>query len=214
VDGRTIAQSDWHDFDAPGFARRNGRTPLPGEYGCHASHLLALERIADSDLDAAVVLEDDVAPGHDFAARITALTTWALRQDADVPQVIKLASHRQQGFVAKETLPNGEVLGRCLHGPTGSSAGYLVLRRDAARLRTALSSFTLPYDATLERGWAWGGAVYMLKAPAIALPVMRLDTSVADQSQYRAVKFPQWRRLPTLVHRTTDYVQRIVYALR
>ena len=66
-------------FDVPDRLRHkffDGSAPvpssllLPGEVGCYASHLLAYERIIESGLDWALILEDDVRLTSDFVRTV------------------------------------------------------------------------------------------------------------------------------------------------
>ncbi len=138
VDGKTIAPENWRDFDRSGFELRNGRHALPGEYGCYASHIKALELFLSTDAPVAVVVEDDVAFTPDFSERVKAIVA-IMPDDA----IVKLTNHRRKGFKGRGTSALGDSFGRCIYGPQGSSACYIISRRAAQRFVNAARVMTL-----------------------------------------------------------------------
>lgn len=93
VDGKTIPPAEWTDFNRRGFELRNGRHALPGEYGCYASHIKALEIFLASDAPMAVIVEDDVAFTPDFSERVKAVAAIMPKNS-----IVKLTNHRRSGF--------------------------------------------------------------------------------------------------------------------
>lgn len=217
IDLRRIAAVDGAAID-PGqriadqflFNRQNGRPMLPGEYGCYRSHLLALETVATGDAEAAVIIEDDVELNDQLPARAAAI-------HAALPGagVVKLLNHRARGFIRKATVaPHGAGIGRCLHGPQGSAACYLVTRTGARGLLATIEVMTLPYDIALERGWQTGVPTYTVHRNLIELGPMKMQTEIASVADYADVKQYGLAKLPTHLFRLADYVSRVAYALR
>ena len=191
------------------FTRQNGRPMLPGEYGCYRSHLLALETVATGDAEAAVIIEDDVELNDQLPARAAAI-------HAALPGagVVKLLNHRARGFIRKATAaPGGVDIGRCLHGPQGSAACYLVTRSGARRLLGAIDVMTMPFDIALERGWQTGVPTYTVRRNLIELGPMKVQTEIASVADYAAVKRRGFAKLPAHLFRLADYASRIAYAL-
>lgn len=209
VDGSMITASarDWSNDTL--FQRLNGRPLLPGEYGCYRSHLKALRLFLDSGASAGVIVEDDIELISDIEAQATAIL-----QAVPSAGLVKLVSHRTRGFIRKASSSLGQEIGRCLHGPQGSAAGYLVTREGAEKLLQAVSVMVLPFDIAIERGWATGVETYTVKNDLLELGPLRETTEIASQCQYRASKISGPRRLLTHVFRATDYVRRIAYALK
>ena len=208
VDGRTLPAGGWKDFEERGFDARNGRKPLPGEYGCYASHLMALERVAAGNDDVAIICEDDI----DLDERLIPRALAAL---SAVPSagVIKLVNHRIVGFRPKAETAKGDVVGRCLHGPQGSAACYLVTRKAAKILVNTLRPMTLPFDIALERGWATGVETYTTKDNVPAFSPLRPETSIGRPEHYRAAKKHFLLRGKAYLFRTLDQIRRWRYAL-
>lgn len=73
VDGRKPGiEEDW-DIDFEAFEKANRRRILPGEVGCYASHLMAIEQVLSFEPDYGIVCEDDVTiikPADEIAAII------------------------------------------------------------------------------------------------------------------------------------------------
>jgi len=209
VDGSAIAPELREDVRHDRFRRFNGRSVLAGEYGCYRSHLKAIELFLASGAEAALVVEDDIELVPDLTARAAAI----LRA---VPGagVVKLINHRARWFIPKATTDLGDEIGRCLHGPQGSAACYLVTRAGAEKLLEAISIMEFPYDVAIERGWSTGLATYTVRENIVTLGPWKDVTEIADRRQYRAVKITGPRRIFTHVFRAVDYVRRIAYALR
>ncbi len=209
VDGRSVPANERIEVSEEGFRRLSGRVMRPGEYGCYRSHLTALDAIVASGVPAAVIIEDDIEFGDRFMARAQALL-------AAVPgaEVIKLINHRVRGFRARATSSEGDVIGRCLHGPQGSAACYLVTAKGAEKLARALRPMILPYDVDLERGWKTGAATYTVRDDLARLGPLEEQTEIASRADYRAAKLPAWQRMPTHLFRAFDYIRRILYAFQ
>lgn len=202
VDGRSLPPSyDPTLVDVSGFESRNGRTPLPGEVGCYLSHIEALRAALASASEMAVILEDDVLfePGlQPFLDDLAKVDGWGL---------VKLVNHRIRGFKPRARTPSGVVLGRCIHGPMGSSAGYVVRKAETQKLIDALLPMQLPYDVALEQGWKTGVNTLIVRDTPV-----RLQSMGSDIGPYNK-KFPFYRRFGTLIFRARDYLSRVTYAM-
>ncbi len=209
VEGRLLNPDEIEDFDAAAFRRRHGRVALPTEIGCYFSHLRALETIAAAPEPYAVVVEDDIVFLPDFkpvVAQLTELRGW---------DVVKLIKNRPAAFRPIRRLDGKIAVGRCLHGPQGCAAAYLVTRDGAARVLAAMRRMRLPFDVELERGWAGGYRVFSLNENLVKFAGGLASTIIAQgRSVYAKTRLPTWRRGPTLLFRTVDYLRRIAYALR
>jgi glycosyl transferase family 25 len=205
VDGVKTPPEERVDCDAKAFERNNGRTMLPGEYGCYRSHLKALATFYATGEAAGVIVEDDIQLSKTLVARAAAIIEAI--PDADV---VKLCNHRVVGFRHVANSKAGDEIGRAAHGPQGSTACYVVTRKGAERLLEGLSIMEYPWDVALERGWAYGAQVYTTRHDVV---VPRRDsTTIATSSSYRAAKFPWWKRLGTYAIRIVEAIRRIGYA--
>lgn len=207
VDGTKTRPEDRIDCDTQVFERNNGRTILPGEYGCYRSHINALSAFLETSEYAGIVVEDDIELSADLLLRAGAAVD-AL-PDADA---IKLFNHRVVGFKRVAISKTGDEIGRAAHGPQGSAACYVVTRKGATRLIKVLKTMKYPWDVALERGWAHGTRIYTTRQNVVFLT--EEDTTIATRSAYRASKFPWWRRLRTYGIRIVEAAWRIIYARR
>jgi glycosyl transferase family 25 len=208
IDGRSIAPMDYIDVDHASFFRHGGRQLLPGEYGCYRSHLRAVDMFLSSTFEASVIIEDDVEVVGDLLERTSQILTAVPAAD-----IVKLFNHRIRGFRRIATTISGDEIGRCLHGPQGSAACYIVTRRGARTITTAMRTMVFPYDVALERGWNHGANVLTVRENIVELSKHSQSTQIGTRADYRAIKFSGARRLTTHVLRALDYSRRIKYAL-
>jgi GR25 family glycosyltransferase involved in LPS biosynthesis len=205
VDGRQIDPRDWESFDAQSARRQNGRTILPGEYGCYRSHLLALETFLADGSPYGLIIEDDVALDGSTLPRIEAII--AAVPDFDL---IKLTNHRTKLFIRAAETPLGDEVGRALVGPQGSAAAYLVTREGARKMIAQLAVMKLPWDAALERFWDSGLKFYSSHRNVLNFAPGSAVSSIVDRSgSYKAGRFPWWKRLNTASFRMKDHLLRL-----
>jgi len=209
VDGALLPQEQWIDVDHERFQRRHGRVILPGEYGCYRSHLLALRQFLDGDSPSAIIIEDDIALSGDFLARAQ-----AVQDAAPKAEVIKLVNHRWGGFRATTSSRRGDVVGRCLFGPQGSTACYLVTRSGAEKIVRSLAVMSLPWDVAVERGWDMRASIYTTRTNIAGFSPLQRTTMIGWRRDYRAAKSSALRRIPAHIFRTVDFFRRIAYVLK
>lgn len=205
TDGKSLTSEQWAEIDLQAFERTCGRTVLPSEIGCYLSHLTALQLIADGDDEMAVVVEDDLAFTGDLSGvlgELAGIAGW---------DIVKLVNHRISGFIKRTPLDANFALGRCLHGPLGSTAAYVVRRGAAKRLVKSLRPMVVPIDVELERGWYHRTAVFTVNKPVVQLT--RAVSTISGQGGYRSTKFPFYRRAGALIYRTGEYLRRVAYAV-
>ncbi|WP_245411888.1 glycosyltransferase family 25 protein [Phyllobacterium leguminum] len=205
VDGRALLPSSLADLDEAGFRRYHGKNVMPAEIGCYFSHLNALREIANGDAPHAVIVEDDIIFTHDFVPFIDALAQvsgW---------DAVKLVNHRTPLFRSFRRIGSRFSIGRCAHGPLGSSAAYVVTREGAKKILAALRPMRIPYDIALERGWSGNYAIFTTDRPLVEFSPQAVST-IADRTAYASAKLAVWKRIGALMFRTSDYARRICFA--
>lgn len=208
VDGSQIQPHDKADINKRQFLLRNGRNYLPGEHGCYRSHVKALSEFLDSGNDAAIIMEDDVELQADLMERAEAVLTAVPKAE-----LVKLLNHRSKGFMQKATTKFGDAIGRCVHGPQGSAACYLVTRSGAKKLLRTMAVMVYPFDVALERGWSTEVNTFTVKNNLIELGPNSHETAIATKLDYRRQKFRGIRRSVTHLLRAADYARRVQYSL-
>lgn len=207
VEGKLLQPDELGNFDDAGFRRYHGKIALPAEIGCYFSHIRGLEMIAAAPEPFAVLVEDDVVfmPAFQpFVEKATKISGW---------DVIKLVNHRTAAFRSFRQVDDAFAIGRCLHGPLGSAAAYLVTREGAAKLLATIRLMQLPFDVALERGWSGNYEIFTTDKPVVNLAPGMVSTIAQGRSAYAKKRLPPYKRLTTLFFRTADYIRRIVYAL-
>ncbi len=200
--------AQWPDYDRAAFVRSNGRPMLPQEYGCYLAHVKALNAFLESTAECAVIMEDDVNLSADLVSR-----AYGAHEAAPFAEVLKLLNHRVVWFRPVTRSIGGDVIGKCLFGPQGSAACYLVTRAGAQKLVDALKIITCPFDIALERGWATGVKVYTVKDDLIALSIRSKESQIADRARYRSIKLRGIRKIPTHIWRMVELLRRVRYAV-
>ncbi|MEO9340247.1 O-antigen ligase family protein [Mesorhizobium sp. SB112] len=208
VDGSAIDPKEWMDVDFESFEHRNGRSILPGEYGCYRSHLLALQEFLKDGAPFAIIIEDDVRPDAQTLERVEAILLGSPNFD-----VIKLVNHRTSLFIQESGTAFGDKVGRAIHGPQGSAAAYLVSRQGAQRLLDTLSVMSLPWDVALERFWAAGVEVFSVKDNILEFSEDRRNSLIASKADYRKVKYTGEKRISAVWFRLKDYARRVHHVL-
>ncbi|MBB6303767.1 glycosyltransferase family 25 protein [Rhizobium leucaenae] len=208
IDGRQLSQWEYGDVDWKSFVRHGGRSILAGEYGCYRSHIKCLSTFVESEFEAAIVMEDDVEVAADLIERTVSILNAVRKAD-----IVKLFNHRSLGFRRMATSALGDEIGRCLHGPQGSAACYVITRLGAEKMLSALRRMAFPFDVALERGWHHGSNVLTAKRNLVSLMTHSRESLIGHRVDYRQVKFFGPKRLPTHALRAVEYWHRIRYAL-
>lgn len=206
VEGKLLSPAELTDFDDAGFRRWHGKIAMPAEIGCYFSHIRALEMIAGGLEPFAVIVEDDVVftPAFQpFIMSLTGITGW---------DAVKLVNHRTAAFRQFKKINDQFSVGRCLHGPLGSSAAYVVTRDGASKLLKALRPMRLPYDVALERGWAGTYQIFTTDQPLVKFSDIAISTIAQGRSAYAKKRLPPYKRISTLLFRASDYMRRIAYS--
>lgn len=208
VDGRAVAEKDRIDFHPKPFVYHNGRKLLPGEYGCYRSHLLALQQFVASGDKMVIIMEDDIELNERLIPRAI-----AAMDSVEGARLVKLVNHRLVGFKPICETAENDVIGRCMHGPQGSAACYVVNRKAAKTLLRTLKPMLLPYDVALERGWSTGVATFTTLENVADFSPHRADTTIGKRVHYRAVKRHFLLRATAHWFRTCDQLRRWRYAI-
>lgn len=146
----------------------------PGEIGCYASHLRICQQVASGERPSpALVLEDDLAFGEDFAAILVAALA-AAPPDWDMVRLSNTAKHAME---AVAPLTGDYRLVRYSRVP-GSTGASLISQSGARKFLTPTPRYR-PIDQDLKRVWAWGLDVYGVHP----MPLRRdiFDASTIDQ---------------------------------
>lgn len=149
VDGSALTAAELTAVYSPGLiAPRYPFALRAGEIGCFLSHRQIWQRLLDSDAEAALILEDDLAMSPDFVDAL------ALAQ-RNLPMF---------GYIQFQTRPLvGAALDElkvcCLYQPDVTplrTSGQLISRDTAERLLALTTHFDRPIDTFLQMHWHTG----------------------------------------------------------
>ncbi len=146
VDGRKLHQEDLeevHPTGTPGYFM-----PLKStEIGCYLSHVRALQRMIELDLDHALIMEDDFELGPNFAERLGHVVA-ALGENHDQVRLEGEFGH----YLLERKLPNGDCLVRYQH-PLTRALAILWTRRGARKFLQVAHPIRRPVDVQFKHWW-------------------------------------------------------------
>lgn len=149
-------------------------TLRPGEFGCWASHLAALQTIVDRDLPYALIFEDDVEIGPGLLSVLSMIDQlpagWGM---------VRLAWTSKRHSVPVTELAPGATLVKFSRLPLGAAA-YLVSREGAINVLKSPDLGHVPIDLAWRSWWTYDLQTYGV-SPA---PVRQ---NIFDQSSIEAL---------------------------
>ena len=166
---------DW--FPAPG-----GETRLkPGEIGCYASHL-AVHRafLADATLDAALVLEDDLAFAAVFGPLVEAFPRLPEGWD-----IVRLSNRAKAAYLGLGEIVPGAELIKYSRVPNNTGA-YLISRSGAEKMAVFRGRKVWQIDEDMRRPWDFDLRTYGIMPPPIRSNIF--DTSTIERFGGRGLK--------------------------
>lgn len=126
----------------------------PGEVGCYASHLVAMQRIVARNLDYALILEDDAVLPDDFGAILSdVLKTVPAGWD-----IVHLCRDPSRAVKPVAGLKAGSTLVRYSRIPE-TTTGYLVSLSGAKKFLKPLKRYW-PIDTDFRQPWRFGLEIY------------------------------------------------------
>lgn len=205
VDGRSL-RYPIPEYDEASYRRRHGKRTDAGQVGCYLSHLKALRAFIESDLDFAVIAEDDASPRPDLRATLDA----AIRH-RDAWDLLRLCGFHDSHPIPFATLDDPAQSRLCISLTRLCGTGaYLVGRRGAERLLEGLLPMRLPIDHAIDREWMLGLSAAVVQP----LPVDQMAHGFASQTAARNLKLPAIRRYWTVFpYRAANETARVCFRL-
>jgi glycosyl transferase family 25 len=205
VDGRSL-RYPIPEYDEASYRRRHGKRTDAGQVGCYLSHLKALRAFIESDLDFAVIAEDDASPRPDLRATLDA----AIRH-RDAWDLLRLCGFHDSHPIPFATLDDPAQSRLCISLTRLCGTGaYLVGRRGAARLLERLLPMRLPIDHAIDREWVLGVSAAVVRP----LPVDQVAHGFTSQTAARNLKLPAIRRYWTVFpYRAANETARVCFRL-
>ena len=156
VDGRELDLSALGDrLRQDKMRRKNARILMPAEIGCYLSHYNLWKRIADSNIPAAIVLEDDAVFFDDFL-RIAAAAA-NIPYEWDVIHLRPTPKNKKESTLCK--IDDSYSVCR-MKGKVISTIGYLVSLAGAKKLAEELYEMSDAVDWALATYWHTGIKFY------------------------------------------------------
>jgi len=193
------------EFSETLYRRRHGKHPNLGQIGCYLSHVYALKKFLSSSHEIGIIAEDDIAPVDNLKLILERAIAFV-----DSWDILRLSgfhdSHPKSYVSLGDGLGQSYSLAINLSRLSGTGA-YMVTRKAAEVLTTALVPMTVPIDHAIDREWVYG-----LRGASInPLPVDQ--ESLAFASQLRAEdneKLPALQRYWTVFpYRARNEITRV-----
>lgn len=193
-------------IDPDRYARCHGRKVRPGEIGCYASHIRALERFLESDADYGLILEDDARLSPDLRSLLETILADEALQTWDF---LKLQSRRNERHWHCEPVSNEHCLGIYYTRSTGATA-YLVNRKAAKSMVEKLLPMEVPWDHAFDRPDYLGLTFRMLYPNPVS--VAGIGGSTIETS--RPDKLSGLAKLPAVKWRVRSELGRFIWACK
>ena len=186
IDGKSCDPEKLEQHYSPEINRKTYHRPLTaGEIGCYLSHINCWERIIDSQLDFALILEDDAVPSDILPEIIRSTQHYPPGWD-----VIKLATGPRQKEITAEKLLSQIDLSVVSFAKIPSTAtAQLVSVAGAQKLLSNRKLFGRPVDVDIQFFWEAGLKIFGLRP----FPV-HVDFAFESDISQIAVRRSDWRR--------------------
>lgn len=163
-----------------------------GELGCYLSHVAVWRRLADSDRDCAIVLEDDVELSSDLAAQCAEFSSLPER-----PDMVRIASVKKPVGIEIRTLASRRRVLLPTEHPSGCQ-GYWLTRSGAEKFLRCLSTPSIAIDCAIDRYWRHDLCLFLLDPPAVKEQAGLASTIGVRSHNHRrnrlARKLEEWQR--------------------
>ena len=183
VDGNLINIKSFADDNL--CRKKMGRSIQPGEVGCFLSHKKALEIFLSTDLEYAIVFEDDAIPKDGFRDTIESLIEKFLENNKKTAAInLGAVDFKYSSGV----LPIKNNIVRCAHRFPMLATGVLWTRSGAKKFLENASVVTMPYDNFLRFLFSGTNSVFSLQPPIIHSSGIESDIEARNDSKRRSTQ--------------------------
>ncbi len=192
VDGRDL---DLETLPAYAKTRRRlffGRDMTKAEVGCLLSHRAIYQHIVDCNIEAAVILEDDVFLDPCFPEVLRDLLRVPIKWD--VIRFLAPDKVQKTGRMIWPLLCKPYALARIRTTP-GGAYGYMLTRKAAARFLRHMQKNALPVDILHGYVWKTGLETFILKPSPVSADMVVESTIGYDQRSDKTVRLSRGQRV-------------------
>ena len=192
VDGAKLAPEESPRRVRPvKFKMVYGREMTKGEIGCFLSHCAVLERVAESGVECALILEDDAVLSDDLPNIVKRVNECEWHWDA----VLLSAAKRRALDAFLCDLGGGRRLVRYQRKPSTATA-YMVRPAGAKKLLAHCAEMWAGIDHMYSEYWNHGAAFYHVDPPPVR------QSGEESQMNYGAAKqYLGWRVIASLIRK-------------
>ena len=183
VDGNLINIKSFADDNL--CRKKMGRSIQPGEVGCFLSHKKALEIFLSTDLEYAIVFEDDAIPIDGFRDILESLIEKFLENNKKTAAINLGAVDFKY---SSRVLPIKNNIVRCAHRFPMLATGVLWTRSGAKKFLENASVVTMPYDNFLRFLFSGTNSVFSLQPPIIHSSGIESDIEARNDSRRRSTQ--------------------------
>jgi glycosyl transferase family 25 len=166
-----------------------GRDLRKGEMGCLLSHRAVYQHMVDHDIDAAVILEDDVFLTPEFPQIIKALARQPVKWDVirflEGEKVYK--NSRVIGPLCEDYLLTRPLLA------SGGAYGYMLTKKAAACFLRHMQKNAVPVDTVHSYVWKTGLETFAVK-PSPVSPDRVIDSTIGEARFDKTPQIEGWQK--------------------
>ncbi|HEY5566502.1 MAG TPA: glycosyltransferase family 25 protein [Gammaproteobacteria bacterium] len=193
-------------YDDAKYLINTGRRPIPGEIGCHASHL-ALWKLCASQKNPLVIMEDDAEPERNFVAALAATEYLVQRYG-----FVRLQSDGPNRQCPKKLIAIAGEFSLYYYEKYPYGAMCYALSPSAARALVAASgTLTGPVDLFIRRFWKHGQPLYGLSPHAVKAGPHSAQSTIPGRAKD---KTPAGLRIRRLLHKAKSALDRASFNKR
>lgn len=218
VDGRQALPPAYKAAYDPARALRTYGVPMwETEIACFFSHRNLFDRMVRDEIEAALVLEDDIhmdpsLPGVVRDLMASPFQDWlVVRLDSKRTQLHQPPNDRCRGTQVA-ALPGGGTLHRLGTHVLGTGA-YLIRREGARRMLAYSQRIFMPIDHTMDRFWENGIQPYVVR-PFPVLQTHDFGSSTGVSKPDRRVGQPAGVRMRRRAQRAWDGVRKRIFLMQ
>jgi glycosyl transferase, family 25 len=206
INGREKYEELIAQADPIAYSRNMGSPILPGKLGVYASHIAVWKEFIESDLECALIFEDDVVLHNDFLEAVD--SAFSVKNHWDIVRFncVRAKLPISQGLIGKWQL-NAYI------GPFTGNAAYMIKKEIAEKLIREIGPQTRALDHELNRFFKHDYRLLGMQPWASHTDDGNVST-ITGVGFSSVKKFKWYKRLPHYRLKAANYFRRLFWLIR